>query len=35
MKTPPALKQAEMLAPHTAQKRIVEYEDGNPNYIET
>lgn len=34
LKVPPALKQAEMLAPHSVQKRNVEYEEGTPHYTE-
>jgi hypothetical protein len=33
-KTPPALKQAEMLAPHTSVRRTVEYSNGLPSYTE-
>eukprot|EP00026_Physarum_polycephalum_P001994 Phypoly_transcript_01998.p1 GENE.Phypoly_transcript_01998~~Phypoly_transcript_01998.p1 ORF type:complete len:894 (+),score=143.30 Phypoly_transcript_01998:101-2782(+) len=34
LKTPPALKQAELLVSHTTQKRVVNYEDGLPRYTE-
>ena len=34
LRTPSALKQAEMLASHTTQKRVVDNEDGLPRYTE-
>jgi hypothetical protein len=34
LKTPSALKQAEILEPHTSKKRVVDYEDKLPRYTE-